>query len=244
MDYEQIFNELLISAQQLRFQDDVERKRIIEEIELYGERLFASDKYTSKAKDIMFHVCVSPCSQEYKREIWESGRQELCILIQTMIKDCHLSDCKPTKSVARSKSKVFIVHGHNEALKYEMSDWLRSVGIEPVILHLQPNGGLSSILAKIESNADVDAAVILFTADDVGRAKSEKNLHDRARQNVVFEAGYFAGRLSCSHVVVLHEQSVELPSDLSGIVFISTAGQWKEDLRREFSNMGLKYNPI
>lgn len=34
-----------------------------------------------------------------------------------------------------------------------------------------------------------------FTADDEGRAQAEQSEKPRARQNVVFEAGYFIGRL-------------------------------------------------
>ena len=47
-------------------------------------------------------------------------------------------------------NKVFIVHGHNDALKYQLADWLRKIEIEPIILHEQANMGITSILGKIE----------------------------------------------------------------------------------------------
>lgn len=140
------------------------------------------------------------------------------------------------------KNKVFIVHGHDEALKYQLSDWLRKIGVEPIILHEQANGGTSSILDKLERYSDVDCAIALFTADDVGSEKG-KELQPRARQNVVFEAGMFLGKLGKKRVIVLYEEGIESPGDLGGCVYIPADKYdgWKEKLRLEFDAMGIKY---
>ena len=139
--------------------------------------------------------------------------------------------------------KIFIVHGHDDRLKFEISDWLRSINLEPIILHLQANMGIFSIIEKIEQNADVGCAIVLFTADDEGKAKSETDLKQRARQNVVFEAGYFIGRLGRKKVVMLYDDGIEAPGDLSGCIYISSknSGEWKEDIRKEFNEMGIDY---
>lgn len=140
------------------------------------------------------------------------------------------------------KNKIFIVHGHDEALKYQLSDWLRKIGVEPIILHEQANGGTSSILDKLERYSDVDCAIALFTADDVGSEKG-KELQPRARQNVVFEAGMFLGKLGKKRVIVLYEEGIESPGDLGGCVYIPADKYdgWKEKLRLEFDAMGIKY---
>lgn len=140
------------------------------------------------------------------------------------------------------KDKVFIVHGHDEKLKYQLSDWLRKIGVEPIILHEQANGGTSSILDKLERYSDVDCAIALFTADDVGSEKGKK-LQPRARQNVVFEAGMFLGKLGKKRVIVLYEEGIESPGDLGGCVYIPADKYdgWKEKLRLEFDAMGIKY---
>lgn len=140
------------------------------------------------------------------------------------------------------KNKVFIVHGHDEKLKYQLSDWLRKIGVEPIILHEQANGGTSSILDKLERYSDVDCAIALFTADDVGSEKGKK-LQPRARQNVVFEAGMFLGKLGKKRVIVLYEEGIESPGDLGGCVYIPADKYdgWKEKLRLEFDAMGIKY---
>ena len=44
--------------------------------------------------------------------------------------------------------KVFIVHGHNEELKLSVARTLEKLGLEPVILHEQPNGG-KTIIEKL-----------------------------------------------------------------------------------------------
>ncbi|MEN6637028.1 MAG: nucleotide-binding protein [Clostridiaceae bacterium] len=253
MDFEKKFKELLGRTNDLKFDDQTERKSIFSDIELYGEKAFGSDKYTVKLKAIWFHPGGYPCTQEAEVRAWERGKSELKILLQMMIKDCEITfsgeevqpkNVNSMKKNEPSKSKIFIVHGHDDKLKFEVAEWLHSLEIEPIILHLQPNAGLGSILGKIEANADVAAAIVLFTADDKGNAKTEKVLNSRARQNVVFEAGYFVGKLGPEHVIIIHEPTVELPGDLSGIIYTSTEAQWKEDIRKELNHMGIEYKRI
>lgn len=45
-------------------------------------------------------------------------------------------------------------------------------------------------------------------------------LQGRARQNVVFEFGYFAGLLGRDRVCCLYKGDVELPSDMDGVVYV------------------------
>lgn len=142
------------------------------------------------------------------------------------------------------KSKVFIVHGHDDILKYKLSDWLRKNNIDPIILHEQPNSGIVSILEKLEKYSEVDCAIILFTADDIGSKKNEpEKLAPRARQNVIFEAGLFIGMLEREKVIMLCDKDIELPGDLSGCIYIEADENdgWKEKLRTEFDNIGIKY---
>ena len=141
-------------------------------------------------------------------------------------------------------NKVFIVHGHNDALKYQLADWLRKIEIEPVILHEQANMGITSILGKIERYSGVDCAIVLFTSDDIGGLKGDvDNLKPRARQNVVFEAGLFLGLLGDKKVIMLCEKDLERPGDLDGCIYIEADGYggWKEKLRAEFDAIGIEY---
>lgn len=127
----------------------------------------------------------------------------------------------------------FIVHGHDDALKFEVARYVeKELKRKAIILHEGANKG-QTIIEKFVSNSTVDFAVALWTADDVGRAKSETDYLSRARQNVVFETGFFIGALGRQNVIVLVEKEVEIPSDYSGVIFISLSGNWKDDLRKE-----------
>jgi predicted nucleotide-binding protein len=130
---------------------------------------------------------------------------------------------------------IFIVHGQNEAIREAVARTLEKAGREVVILHEQANKG-RTLIEKFEQHAaTAGSAVILLTADDVGGPEG-KDLRPRARQNVVFEMGFFYGRLGRERVAVLYEPTVEKPSDIDGIVYIplDQAGAWKTALLAEF----------
>jgi predicted nucleotide-binding protein len=133
-------------------------------------------------------------------------------------------------------AEIFVVHGHNEAFRLKVVDFLTTAtGVRPTVLLDEPNKGLT-LFEKFEDVAGRACfAVVLATADDVGRAKSEKIDNGRARQNVILEWGYFAGRLGRNRVALMCEQDIELPSDTSGLVYIplDSAGAWRFDLARE-----------
>lgn len=141
----------------------------------------------------------------------------------------------PVKSPT-SFSKVFIVHGHDSALRESVARIIEKQDIEAIILSEQANQG-RTIIEKFEDYSDVGGAICLFTADDVGKAKEQADEKHRARQNVVFETGYFMGKLGRDHMVLLADKGVEMPSDLSGVVHTDTEN-WKIDLLKELRAMG------
>ena len=132
--------------------------------------------------------------------------------------------------------KVFIVHGHDGELKQSVARIIEKQGIEAIILSEQANKG-RTIIEKFEAYSDVSGAICLFTADDFGRAKKDSSDNIRARQNVVLETGYFMGKLGRDHIVILADNGIEIPSDLSGVVYTNTES-WKIDLLKELRAMG------
>jgi predicted nucleotide-binding protein len=141
-------------------------------------------------------------------------------------------------------TRVFIVHGQDNARKYELEAYLQKLIAEaPVILHQEPNGGRVLIEKFEESAASVGYAVVLLTADDIGRSNALEPADERprARQNVVFEMGFFIGLIGRARVAVLFDEGVELPSDISGLVYIplDDAGAWKGKLASELDHAGI-----
>ncbi len=135
-------------------------------------------------------------------------------------------------------SKVFIVHGHDEALKQTVARVLERQNIKPVILSEQTNNG-KTIIEKFEENSDVGAAICLFTADDIGSKKDVEDSNYRARQNVVFESGYFIGKIGRNKVIILSESGIELPSDMQGIVYTNNSN-WEFEILKELKSIGYK----
>ena len=135
--------------------------------------------------------------------------------------------------------EVFVIHGRDNEARETVARFLEKLGLTPVILHEQSNQG-RTIIEKFEQHAQVGFAVALLTPDDVGALKGdEKNLKPRARQNVVFELGYFLGLLGRERVCALTKGNVEIPSDYDGVVYISLDdGGWKMKLIKELKNVG------
>lgn len=143
-----------------------------------------------------------------------------------------------------SSSNVFVVHGHDEALREKVCSVLRILGLEPVVLNEKANQGMS-ILEKIEKHGDVGFAVVLFTSDDVGASKLDHTAakyDERPRQNVLLELGYFWGKLGRNRVCLLNGVGDALASDLKGLGYVSTQGGdfWKLELARELKAAGYK----
>lgn len=192
----------------------------------------------------------------YNRHITELGTYDYDLLksiVKNMIDECRLrekeisktnqEEVKVMKEECVENKKVFIVHGHDGELKYNVSHWLQKGGLEPIILHETANSGIATIMQKIEKNSDVGCAIILMTADDLGKAVSEDDCKKRPRQNVVFEAGYFLGKLGAERVIMLYDEGIEAPGDLSGCVYIlaDKYNGWREQVRKELKVIGIEY---
>lgn len=108
------------------------------------------------------------------------------------------------------------------------------------MLREQPNLG-RTLIEKFEQHAaEVPYAIIVLTADDKGSRADDTESRPRGRQNVIFEMGYFYGRIGRDHVSVLLQAGVEKPSDMDGIAYITfdDNGAWKTELFRELGHAG------
>lgn len=148
----------------------------------------------------------------------------------------------PTETVELS-GRVFIIHGHDEMLKAQVALLLTRLGLEPVVLHEQASGG-RTVIEKFEAFADVGFAIALLTPDDVGsvRPKGETplQLRPRARQNVIFELGFFVGKLKRGRVLALSYKDVERFSDYDGVVYVPVdpSGAWQYEIVKELRAVG------
>lgn len=208
-----------------------------------------SDKYTGKGRGAIVAVSqkiptLSDSVKDFKKRV-----QEQINKLRSIKKQLELYNEPEEKIVAKkvgtkksSSNKIFIVHGRDARTKGAVDRFLKRLKLKPVILHTKPNMG-RTIIEKFEAYADVEYAIILLTPDDVGGEKSEgvkPELKKRARQNVVFEHGFFIGKLGRERVCALRGEDVELPSDMSGILYITIDEQkiWKISLAKELRAAG------
>ncbi len=141
-----------------------------------------------------------------------------------------------------SGNEIFIVHGRDDGAKETVARFVEKISLKVTILHEQPTGGSRTIIEKLEKYADnAGFAVVLLTPDDVGSLKDtiEHGSKPRARQNVVFELGYFMGKLGRERVCPLFKGDIENPSDIDGVVYVSMDNEdWKLKLGQEMKNAG------
>jgi len=142
---------------------------------------------------------------------------------------------------ANSKDKIFVIHGHDKSTCDAVARFLTKLSLKPMILHEHPNEG-RTIIEKFENYADVRFAVVLLTPDDKGTAAQTiaDELKPRARQNVIFEFGYFIGKLGRKRVCALVKDDIEKPSDLNGILYIvlDDGDGWRIQLLKELKAAG------
>jgi predicted nucleotide-binding protein len=143
-------------------------------------------------------------------------------------------------SVNSHRPKVFIVHGHDDGVKSAVARFVERLGLEAVILHEKASKGRTIITKFREESHGAAFAVVIMTPDDLGRAETEAELQPRARQNVVFELGFFIGKLGPERVVALVKGNVRRPSDFDGVVYVALdAADWRVKLGQEFKAAGI-----
>ena len=145
------------------------------------------------------------------------------------------------KAKTKNKPKVFIIHGHDDAVKVSVARFLEKMGFDAKILHELPNQGRTIIQKFDDESKSVSFAIGLLTPDDVG-GKNEGSLKPRARQNVIFELGYFRGLLGAGKVLAIVKDKVETPSDYDGILYTpyDSGSAWQLALCKELKAAGFE----
>jgi predicted nucleotide-binding protein len=151
----------------------------------------------------------------------------------------------PTRVLNQSQlpgGNVLLIHGRDEAAKESILEFLEKVGLRVIILHEQPDGG-KSMIEKFGESPDIHFAIILLTPDDITSPRSKpKERQTRVGQNVIFEFGYFLGKLGRGRVCALYKEGGEIPSDYSGTVYIpmDSRGGWRLLIAREIKQAGIE----
>ncbi len=133
-------------------------------------------------------------------------------------------------------NKVFLVHGSDNEMKFDVSKVLETLDLDPIVLH-ENLDMMKNLIEKIDDYSHVSFAVVLLSSDDLAYSK-EKTPDDgkyRANQNVIFELGYFLGRLGNQNVSVIYQKKndFEIPNDYAGVRWIEYKMGWYYELVKD-----------
>lgn len=210
--------------------------------------------YGAALANIDFHPMVyySSMPESSYDKAWDSGKHKMLNQFKAMREEVELFANKNSKETGKNKAnqaiksnRIFVVHGHDKEMKAEVALTLTQLRFEPIILHEQPDKG-RTIIEKFEKYSGVGYAIVLLSPDDYGYSKkqSPKKKKLRSRQNVIFELGFFIGKLGREKVLVIHRKSknFEIPSDYAGVIFKPYDGKenWKSELVKELRSCGYK----
>ena len=247
--------------QQLEMFDRVGLKRVQGRAEMIVERVFGPDtRYIQRLQQIKFSpgaapFAVSSSGSSYpsadtrrneQRRFWLAAQEEAVAQVNIMLEKLKLDETGGGQlwedSTGPKSNAIFVVHGHDNEMKLAVARTIERLGLEAIVLHEKPNRG-QTIIEKIERYSDVGFAVVLLSPDDTGYSNADGSdaASPRARQNVILELGYFAGKLGRESVVALYRGDVELPSDYDGVLYTrydSDSGTWRSELVAELKESG------
>jgi predicted nucleotide-binding protein len=214
----------------------------------------AADAYVKQIERINWYPIIFTMGQkDVQRDmaIWKKAQASTIAVLDSVA--YHLSTVTPADLTAPLRSgdsnKVFIVHGHDDLMPHEIKAYALKLDLEPIIIADEASAGMT-IIEKLERYSDVPFAIVILSADDIGRsfAESSESEKRRARQNAVLELGYFMAKLGRDNVcVIVHadlDSQTDYPSDMEGVVKIKYRknGDWQTRLIREFRAAAVPFN--
>jgi len=124
-------------------------------------------------------------------------------------------------------ARVFIIHGHDRTAALELQRLVeKKTDLDVVLMDQQPHGGRTLVEKFEQEAADCGYAIAVFTPDDVVAKDDEE--YAQMRPNVVFELGWFVGRIGRERTCILYKEPTEVPSDLQGIGYYPFHGSVEE----------------
>jgi predicted nucleotide-binding protein len=126
--------------------------------------------------------------------------------------------------------KVFVAHGSGTNAREAVSDLIREMNLELVLLDEHSETGRTT-MEQIEAHGEIGFAVMLLTPEDL-----------RPSMNVLMELGYLIGRFGRTRIRGLVVDAIpDLPADLAGVALGSfdASGEWRTSLSRHLQNEGL-----
>ena len=195
--------------------DPVYRQCVIELNDLFNDAL-GNNQYSN----LIVNYYQDGISNFYQRPSYKSVENIIGVLgaaITRFKRNPQLLENRKTIEDTKQRQNIFIIHGKDEAKWRELKDILQNqFRLNPIVLQEQPDIG-KTIIEKFENYAKTcSSAIAIFTPDD--EVNSGGEIYLQARPNVIFELGWFCGRLDRSSVILLLKEGTTIFSDFGGII--------------------------
>lgn len=221
-------------AKRISIQESEKRKFVAWSIKVARElvKLFGRDSTQYKIYRNLFSE-LKP-SSKLSVALLKERIENLDSLVNSLVRYVdseHISNISYPSKIPATKN-VFIIHGHDELNTLKLKNLLSDdFHLSPIVIANKP-GQSRSIIDKFEIDASTCSfAFALFTKDD--EVKNSNNIYYQARPNVIFESGWFTGRLSKQRIVLLLQNGTKIHSDLDGISRI----QFQSDIKEKYKEI-------
>lgn len=222
-------------------------KKILNLLEMFIRKTFGNESYYLQELNTIGYSFEPSLGYREPDMEWVDGTNKLINIIDTMIEEIRLFGASENDFREENEkhliayNKIFIVHGHDEKMLLDVEKFVNKLKIDPIILKDQPDKS-RTVIEKFEDLSDTDYAIILLSPDDYGRAKNEddEDLKPRPRQNVIFEFGYFLGKIERENILVLYQETkdFDILSDISGVLYTPYREGWQLKIARELKAAG------
>jgi len=130
-------------------------------------------------------------------------------------------------------NKIFVIHGQDNEMKLEVTQTLQKLELDPIILHENPKIA-QNIIENIADYEHISFAIVILSPDHLVYPKKQNQDEPKhvTEQNVIFELGYFLGKLGKQNVVVIYKKmkDFKIPNNYNGILWIEYKNGWYFDL--------------
>jgi predicted nucleotide-binding protein len=129
-----------------------------------------------------------------------------------------------SNSVGSDIPKAFIAHGGKSATLEKLCEFIRALGIDPLVVELLPSKGMS-VDDKVNAYVrGADCGIVLATAGGIVDVTGSKGIKRHLRLNVIDEFARLRAVFP-DRTILLLEKGVDLPSNISGIAYEPFARQ-------------------
>jgi len=133
-------------------------------------------------------------------------------------------------------NKIFVVHGQDNKMKLDVTQTLQKLDLDPIFLR-EKQKSPQTLIEKINDYVHVSFAIVLVSPDNLiyPKEKTPNEAKYTANQNVIFELGYFLGRLGSKNIVAIYRKNKDfkIPNEYNGILWIEYKNGWYFRLIKE-----------